>query len=33
VQLVERPFNDAGLIRLAAQIEAAAPWAGRHPTR
>jgi amidase len=32
VQLVERPFNEAGLIRLAAQLEAAAPWSGRHPS-
>jgi amidase len=32
VQLVERPFNDAGLIRLASQLETAAPWAGHHPT-
>ena len=31
VQFVERPFNDAGLIRLAAQIEVAAPWSDRHP--
>ena len=32
VQFVERPFNDAGLIRLAAQIEVAAPWSDRHPS-
>jgi amidase len=32
VQFVERPFNDAGLLRLAAQIEAAAPWSDRHPS-
>jgi amidase len=31
VQLVGRPFDEAGLIRLAAQIETAAPWLGRHP--
>ena len=31
VQLVERPFNEAGVIRLAAQLEAAMPWTDRHP--
>jgi amidase len=31
VQLVAGPFDDAVLLRLAAQLEAAAPWSGRHP--
>ena len=31
VQLVGRPGDEATLIRLAAQMEAARPWAGRHP--
>jgi amidase len=31
VQLVGRPFDEATLVRLAAQIEAARPWAGRFP--
>ena len=31
VQLVGRPAGEAALLRLAAQVEAAAPWAGRRP--
>jgi len=31
VQLVGRPGDEATPIRLAAQMEAAHPWAGRHP--
>lgn len=31
VQLVGSPWDEAGLIRLAAQLEAAAPWHDRHP--
>jgi amidase len=31
VQLVGRPADEATLVRLAAQLEAARPWAGRHP--
>jgi amidase len=31
VQLVGRPGDETTLIRIAAQIEAAAPWADRHP--
>jgi amidase len=31
VQLVGRPGDEATLIRLAAQMEAAHPWAGRRP--
>ena len=29
VQLVGRPFDDAGLLRVAAQLESAMPWSGR----
>ena len=32
VQLVGRPFAEATLIRLAAQLEAARPWMQRRPT-
>jgi amidase len=31
VQLVGRPAGEAGLLALAAQLEAAHPWAGRRP--
>jgi amidase len=31
VQLVGRPADEVTLISLAAQLEAAAPWAGRRP--
>lgn len=31
VMLVGRPFGEAELLALCAQIEAAAPWADRHP--
>ncbi len=31
VHLVGGPFGESGLIRLAAQVEAAAPWRDRHP--
>jgi amidase len=31
VQLVGRPFGEVTLLRLAAQIESAAPWAHRRP--
>jgi amidase len=31
IQFIGRPFDEATLIRLAAQLEAARPWAGRFP--
>jgi len=31
VQLVGRPCDEVTLLRLSAQIEAAAPWTDRHP--
>ncbi len=31
VMLVGRPAGEAGLLALSAQLEAAAPWADRHP--
>jgi len=31
IQLVAGPFRDAQLVRVAAQLEAAAPWADRYP--
>jgi amidase len=32
VQFVGGPFDEAGLLRLAGQVERAAPWRDRHPT-
>ncbi len=31
VQLIGRPWDESGLLRLAAEIEAAAPWTDRRP--
>ncbi len=31
VQIVAGPWREAQLIRVAAQLEEACPWAGRHP--
>ena len=31
VQLVGRPYDEVTLISLAAQLEQARPWLGRHP--